>query len=81
MMKENRGQLGSFEVIDFADRNRIGELRGPLEVDTLATVHWNNWDCGSGVSERRALCEKGKAKPWNASTGLDGRPCPRASSS
>jgi hypothetical protein len=70
-MKENRRQLGDFEVIDFVDQDQIGELRAHLEVEAPTSVRWNDWDYGSGVSELRALYEKGKLNQWNATTDLD----------
>ncbi len=71
LMQDNRRKLGNFEVIDFVDEDQIGDLRSHLEVETPTTVRWNDWDYGSGVSELRALYEKGKANQWNATTDLD----------
>ncbi len=70
-MKEQRKKLGNFEVIDFVDEGQIAKLRDHLQVDAPTSIRWNDWDYGSGVSELRALYEKGKANQWNASTDLD----------
>ena len=58
-MKEQRKKLGNFEVIDFVDEGQIAKLRDHLQIDAPTSIRWNDWDYGSGVSELRALYEKG----------------------
>lgn len=68
---DSRRKVGSFEVIDLIDQEKIDGLRSHLQVDAPTHIQWNHWEYGSEVQELRALYEKGKQNQWNSSTDLD----------
>jgi len=70
-LTSNRKSLGRLEIIDVVEQSEVDALAGRLEVATPLTVHWNDWEYGSHVSDLRALYEKGKPAQWNASADLD----------
>jgi hypothetical protein len=70
LLRENRRQLGNFEVVDFVDERQIDSLRKKLDIDVPLELHWT-WEYGSEVEELRALYERGKKGQWNAEEDVD----------
>ena len=70
LIREQRRQIGDFEVIEFADEREVERLRGRLDVPVPVDLHWT-WEYGSEVAELRALYEKGKSAQWNAERDVD----------
>lgn len=70
ILRENRKQIGDFEVVDIVDETQIANLRTKLDVDVPLELHWT-WEYGSEVEELRALYERGKRGQWNAEDDLD----------
>jgi hypothetical protein len=70
ILRDNRKQIGDFEVVDIVDEQQIANLRKKLDVDVPLELHWT-WEYGSEVEELRALYERGKRGQWNAEDDLD----------
>jgi hypothetical protein len=70
ILRDNRKQIGDFEVVDIVDEQQIANLRTKLDVDVPLELHWT-WEYGSEVEELRALYERGKRGQWNAEDDLD----------
>lgn len=70
ILRDNRKQIGDFEVVEFVDEQQVATLRKKLDVDVPLELHWT-WEYGSEVEELRALYERGKRGQWNAEDDLD----------
>jgi hypothetical protein len=70
ILRDNRRQIGDFEVVEFVDEAEIAALRDKLDVGVPLELHWT-WEYGSEVEELRALYERGKKGQWNAEEHLD----------
>lgn len=70
ILRDNRKQIGDFEVVEFVDEQQVANLRKKLDVDVPLELHWT-WEYGSEVEELRALYERGKRGQWNAEDDLD----------
>ena len=69
ILSEHRRPFGDFDAVDFADEDKIRDIRARLDVDVPLDLHWS-WEYGSEIEELRNLYERGKKGQWNAETDI-----------